>query len=869
MKHFSNWLLRQLIPDHFIEDIIGDMEEEHSNILSSTSRLQADWYYFKDTISLIFSYAIKKRKEDHTASPYTTTQNSIPMLRNYFKVAIRSLKKQPLFTGINILGLAAGMSIGLLFIAMISFIYTYDDFHENKDQIHRIISKTDDQIRTNLYASSPAPLAQLLKTNHTGFGQVTRINKSLNGEAEYLGRKLPINGLFVDDNFLDVFTFDMLEGDQSLQNPEGILLTESYAYKLFSNNDPIGETISLGNMGDFIVAGIMKDIPNNSHMWFEALLPYKTLVNLHEKKKIHTNLNDWENFNNNYAYMRLQEGSDLDALSGVVNQIAEDKYENIEQFNALFKIQEMSEIAIGSDTKNELGTAWGTEIYFISILNTLLILLPACFNYANISTAKALHRAKEIGMRKVVGGVKKQIFMQFILETVIVSLVSLLGAFFIFTLIRYEFQTLLMHGSRSLDFQITTPIVIYSITFALLTGIMAGIFPAIHFSGIKPINALKKTAKSQILGKVNFQKTLIVIQFALSFGFIMGVVVLVDQYQTILNHDLGFKQENILDIPIQNTDSEILRASLDKLAAVQQVSMSSEVLGVNSNNQMWLPVEDDSMSVTQLFIDHNYIKNLELQLLAGTGFMRVNTPNEQFTVVNEDFITKKGFDKPDEALGEFVHINDSTDLKIIGVVSNFHFQDLSRKIEPLIFRNNSSHFYYANAKIISKDIHKTLSDIEMEWNKISDQKFEAKFFSDEIDEAFDIYSTLLKIFGFLGFLAITISCLGLLGMVVFTTQSRIKEVGIRKVMGAPIAQITYLLTKDFLKLMIIGSLISIPLSYILYSMIISRQNLYSESIGVLPVIISLFILMALGLLTVTSETLRAARSNPSDTLRSE
>ncbi len=864
----AKWLLNQFCKAEYTEDILGDMEEEFILNTNEYSSFKAKTQYWKDSLSLLFSYALVKRKKNHSIHPFSKTQNNIPMLKNYFKVAFRSLKKQPLFTIINILGLSAGMSIGLLFIAMISFINTYDDFHENKKQLYRVVSKTDDKVRTRLYASAPAPLARILKDNHAGFGETTRINKSLYGEAEFLGKRIPLNGLFVDDNFLDVFTFELLEGDKSLKNPHGILITESYATKLFSDKDPIGQTISLGNMGEYIVNGILKDVPNNSHMWFEALLPYQTLINLTEKGKIYTNLNDWKYFDDNYTYMLLPEKTNIEALSTTLNQIGEDNYKRIDQFAASFKIQHLDEVPLGSDTRNELGTAWGTEIYFISVLVTLLILLPACFNYANISTAKALHRAKEIGMRKVVGGVKKQIFLQFLLETIIISLISLIGAFFIFSMIRYEFQALLTYG-KSLDFQITPTIIIYAIAFASSTGIMAGIFPAIHFARIKPITALKKTAKSHVLGKVSIQKTLLVVQFALSFGFIMGVVVILDQYRTILNYDLGFEQENLLDIPLQNADSELVRASLDKLAAVQQVSMSSDILGVNSNNRIWLPNKEDSMSVTQMFIDHNYLKNLEVDLVAGSSFEQSLASNEQFTIVNEDFILKKGFSNPNQAIGEFVKINDSTDLRIIGVVKNFHFQNLSQKIDPLILRNNPNNFYYANVKIISNDVSRTITEIELEWNKLSDQKFEAQFFSDEIDEAFDIFSTLLKIFGFLGFLAITVSCLGLLGMVVFSTQSRAKEVGIRKVMGAPITSITYLLTKDFFKLMIIGSLISIPISYILYSVIISRQNVYSDGIGIMPVVTSLMILMILGLLTVSSETWKVASSNPTDTLRHE
>ncbi|MDX1629241.1 MAG: ABC transporter permease [Fulvivirga sp.] len=869
MKRFTHWLLKQCCPTYLLEDILGDMEEQYEINRQRYVPLKANWIYFTDAMSMLTSYAVRKRKNDASFHVFSNTQNTTAMLKNYIKVALRSLRQQKLFTAINIIGLSAGMSIGILFITLIAFVQTYDNFHEHRENIYRIITKTDDKVEVKRLASAPAPLARQLKDNHTGFGDIVRINKSLRADAQLGPKQIPLSGLFVDHNFLDVFSFDMLEGDKSMKDPNGILLTKSFAKKLFSNKEPIGEVIKLGEMGEFIVKGILEDVPKNSHMWFEALVPYQTLTRLSKNGQIKSNIGEWKNFRDNYTYLLLPESKNIDNLNSTLNLIAEEKYQNMDQFEASFSIQPLAEVPLGSDTSNELGTSWGTEIYLISLAITLLILLPACFNYANISTARALGRAKEIGMRKVVGGLKKQIFLQFILETVIVSLISLILAFFIFTLIRSEFQSMLVVGATSISFDITPLNLLYAILFAIVTGILAGIFPAIHFAGIKPIAALKKTAKSQILGKVNMQKTLLVIQFALSFGFIMGIVVFIDQYRTAINYDLGFTEENILDIELQGTDPEIIRASLDKLAAVQQVSMSSNILGVNSNDKIWLQSEDDSVQVTQMFVDHNFLDNIGLDLVSGDGFRKSLSGNEQFVVVNEQFLEIKAIDNPQSAVGEAVRINDSTELRIAGVVKNFHFQNLSQKIEPLLFRNNSKQFNYANVKIISDDIAGTIANIDKEWKKISPLKLEAKFFSDEIDDAFDIYTNAVKIFLFLGFLAITISCLGLLSMVVYSTQNRTKEVGIRKVMGAPVLNVTYLLTKDFIKLMLIGSAISIPISYMLFTVLISNQNAYSTGIGALPVIISLLILLVLGLVTTISQTWKAASSNPTDTLRYE
>ncbi len=862
-------LFRWYCNDAMVEDMLGDLDEIFDNNLSKMPAWKAKLKYWLQILDLITSYSLRKRKKDASFHIMSNTQNNTAMLKNYLKVAIRSLSKQKLFTVINIVGLSAGMSIGILFITMISFVQTYDNFHVNGSNIYRIITKVDDKVKNKDWASAPVPLAQILKDEYSGYGEVVRINNTLKAEAEYNNKTLPIRGLFVDSNFLTVFSFELLSGENNLKDPSAILITESFAKKMFNDESPLGNIIDMGDLGEFTIKGVLKDVPKNSHMWFEALLPHNVFLNRDPGKVAAANPEAWTEFYNNYIYLLLPPESNKATLDKNLATISEQKYKDIDAYDVKFKLQHLSDIAMGTDTGGEIGTSWGIEIFMISISITLLILLPACFNYTNISTARALGRAKEIGMRKVVGGIKKQIFLQFILETVVISLLSLIGAYVIFSLIRGEFQSMLVAGVTSMDFSITPLNLFYSIIFAIVTGVLAGIFPAIHFSKIKPIAALRKTAKSHVLGKVNMQKSLLVIQFALSFGFIMGVVVFIDQYTTAINYDLGFSEENILDIELQDVEPENAKTSFDKLASIQRVSMSSSILGVNSNQQIWIPHNDDSLKATQVFVDNNYLSNLGIDLVAGDNFERSFSDREQSMIVNEEFVKIKGFENPQSSIGNSVIINDSVELTISGVMENFHFQNLSQKIEPLIFRNNKKYFNYANVKIVSDDITGSIIDLENEWKQLSTTKMQAKFFSDEIDEAFDIYTNVVKIFLFLGFLAITISCLGLLSMVVFSTQNRTKEVGIRKVMGAPVFNVTYLLTKDFFKLMILGALISIPISYMLFTVMISQQNAYSTGIGVWPVIVSLLILLTLGLVTVISQTWKVASSNPTETLRYE
>jgi len=877
MKEIKPPRLAQKLFDWFcndaaVEDLRGDMDELFYVNLKRMSVRKAKLRYWFHSLSLITSYAVKKRKK--STNKFSSTEYSMDMLKSYLLIASRSLAKHKFFTIINVLGLAIGMSVSLLFIAMITFVSTYDEFHENKDRIYRVISKTnlgDNQE----FARTPQPLAEKLKSEYPGIEDVIRISNELSGEADYDGKQIPMEGFFVDSQFLNVFSFPLLKGNATtvLENPHSMVITESGAERMFGDADPIGKVIKMKEFGEFEITGVLKKLPKNSHMQFEILVPFQALEILGLSQGFVSSNKRWEDLNI-YSYLLLPNSFSSDEPERIIsfmNKIAKGVYKKDAEFRATFDLQPLPDIAPGPDLAYEIGPVWDIPSFIIFGVLTLLILLPACFNYTNISISRALKRSKEIGLRKVVGGQRNQIFIQFILETVIVTLTALGVSYLFFAISRNEFTSMIV-ASQFLDLTPTVTTIIYFIGFAILVGFVAGVVPALYFSKLNPVQALKSKSSSKASKGSFLRKSLIVGQFALSLGFIMAVGITAKQHIATLNYNFGFDQANILDVELQGVDPNIFRNEFSKLSTVQTVSMSSGIMGAFSGASTWIQKEEskDSVEVMQMFVDHNYLANLKLKLIAGNTFPEQLDNREHFVIVNEEFLKTFKIGNPVEALDKSIMVSGAGELKIIGVAKDFHFADLRMPIQPFFFRYDTKLFNYANLKVASNDMHAAIANMEAAWKTIGgEKKFEARFFDDEIEEAYSVFHSMIKICGFLGFLAITISCLGLLGMVVYATETRIKEIGVRKVMGASSSTIAILLSKDYLKLMLIATVIATPLTYLFFDVLLFGEQYYRIAIGAFEIIASILLMFVLGVGTILSQTIKAARANPVDTLRYE
>jgi ABC-type antimicrobial peptide transport system permease subunit len=868
----ATWLFARLCDDAMVEDLRGDLEEIYYKTVQKHP-LKAKLNYWKQVIQLIFSYAINKRKKDASIHPYASGSNSTAMLRNYFKVAVRSLTRHRFFTIINVAGLAVGMSVSLIILSIVTDLMQFDRFHEKRERIYRVISHTNVDHRENDWASCPAPMADRLKSGYSGIEEVVRVNKRLSLQANYREKFIPLSGLFADANFFKVFTFPMVKGNpgEALQKPFSLVMTETAARKMFGTIEPIGKIISLGAYGEFEVTGIIKDHPKTSHFHFEVLASYSTVPILEQQEIIDKSSDSWESYATEYVYLLFPESAGKPDLEEQFARISSSVYARMENFKVTFDLQPLLGIVPGPELSRGIGPDFGYLPLVIMAALAVLILLPACFNYTNITISRSLKRSKEIGLRKVAGGYSSQIFLQFVLEAVVVACLALAGSFLIFSFIKREF--LMIMAQDMFDLTVRFETVALFVLFALLTGLIAGGFPAAHFSRLNPVEALKKQTALRGFAKVNLQQVLIVFQFTLSLVFIMGVAIILKQHRYSLTFDFGFKRENILDVSLQGVDPQRFDAQFNKLAGVDKVSYSSMIIGTGSTDITEARRSDSLVyqRVYQEYIDHNYIGNFGLQLIAGSDFHEVaDNINQGSVIVNETLVAKFGFASAADAINQQLILADTSEVRIIGVVKDFHYMHLEEPIRSFFFRYDPEYFQYANLSISSHDVQGTMLKLNDAWEEIGEGRdFQASFFDDEIRNAYSYYTNVMKIFGYLGVLAISISCLGMLGMVVFNAESRIKEIGIRKVLGATSANLVYLLSGKFLKLMLIASLVSLPIVYVLFEKLLLNLQYYRTEIGFLEIGGSILLMLLAGVATVASQTMRAARSNPADSLRCE
>jgi putative ABC transport system permease protein len=463
---------------------------------------------------------------------------------------------------------------------------TYDNFHEHKENIYTITSTYRHGVEEIDYATSPVVLADKMEKEFAGARTITRIMKSTH-TVRLQKENIPVRCYYVEPDFFKIFTFPINRGNTAvLEEPNHVILTESTALKLLNSVDVLGETIELTDGKLFQVAGVMDDHPRNSHLTFEMLLSYASLPD--SKLSVES---QWTDYAYQYVYVLLNKETAPTSLQLYLNEVSEEKYKQSD-IKVYFQQQLLDDIVM-SDRRQAIGAQWEASGFFLFGVFAAMILLPACFNYTNISIARALSRAKEIGIRKTMGGVKRQIFIQFMTETVVIAFVSLVGAVLIFVFVREEFKSILVLGS-SIDLSLSWRTVSAFVIFALFTGFAAGIFPALYFARLNPIQALKSKLTDKGGSSMHVRKVLTIFQFVISFGLILSLVVFNRQYRYSVNFDFGFEKKNRIDVELQDVDPEHFRTAFSQLHPVRTISMSSGLLGVHAS-RTWIE-EDDKVS---------------------------------------------------------------------------------------------------------------------------------------------------------------------------------------------------------------------------------------------------------------------------------
>ena len=872
---WAEWLLSFYCRPELLEDLQGDLNEYFDRNVKAKGSKKAKLIYILNVLKFFRSYTLRKPEIINLLIHWI-------MIGSYIKTSGRNIVRNKLFSAINIIGLAASMSVGLLLISIVHDMLLYEEFHTKKNRIYRVIGdyKYLNEETVHL-ATTSIKAGRSIRENISGAEDLVILRHGFGGDFQFGDNILPVKGLWAEPNLFNIFTFPLLKGNPrtALLEPNSIVLTEKTAKKLFGDSDPIGKTIIQKNNSfepsnrTYVITGILKELPKFSHMKFEALGSFSTLDII---EKTNEGIWEWNSIWSNYVYVLLPKDGAPANLQTNLDRLSDEENSNMTDHNTRISLllQPLGKIALGKDLDNQISPNMSIGmLWFITGLS-FIVLLSACFNYTNLSIARSLRRSREVGIRKVIGARKIQVLVQVLSEATIFSLIALMLAFVIFLIIRPQFLSLTPNLHNLLTLDLTPALVIYFIVLAVLIGVIAGLLPGFFYAKVNPIMMIKNVSSIRVFRHLNMRKALIATQFTFSLIFITSTLITHKQYKDFLAFDLGFNTENILNINLHGNKPEIVKKELSEIPEIRDISKSFIITSVGNNYYASIKYNDphDSINVWYNKIDENYIPVLGFKIISGHNFIsRPEDTEEGEVIVNERLVKllNIGNRDPQKAIGEFL-IMDGKKLKILGVISDFHYSTVDREIGPFMFRYSNKDLHYINAKITSSDLPGTMAKIEKAWNTIDTvHPLNATFYDDQIQQAYGEYSAMIKTIGFLACLAIIISSIGLLGMVVFSTETRLREISIRKVLGAEVSNLIYLLSKGFLFLLIISGLIAIPVTYLIFDKIVLSEVAYHSPIGFFELFFGAFAVMAIALIMIGSQTFKVARSNPAEVLKSE
>lgn len=790
------------------------------------------------------------------------------MFRNYFLTAFRNILRHKSFSLINITGLALSMSVCLLIILIIQDQYRHDNFHEDGDRIYRVLTNNEisDDIVT-LYATTAFPMASWLNENYPVVENAVTLRRVFGGgDARAGGKVLPADFLWVDENFFSMFNFPLRGIDRpvALSEPNSIILSEETALKFFGDKDPLGQPFSIDSIGEYIVAGLVPHHDQKSHVQFDALVPVSSL-----KRDLSE---DWNYVYSSYAYVKLKEGVVPSALDEAFETIRQERYADDPERDYSFRLQALSDIVPGPLLGNELGFYLPRMvILFMSIL-ALVLILTSAFNYTNMSLAKALTRAREIGVRKVAGAQRSQVLVQFLAESILSALLALVIAYLMLQFLRPAFTGMKFMSFLQIRLEENLSLYLWFLVFSVLTGMVAGLLPAAYMSKFNPISVFKDTFGIRVFSRMFLRKFLVVAQFTVSIILFITIVVLYRQLRFYMNTDYGFAKENVYNIELQGNDWERARAGFASLPEVGSLAFSSHVpaIGTMMSDAAWLENEEEKFNLAHFYVDASYIDLMELNLLAGKSLPEnPGTGGENYIVLNEAAVEKFGFPDNRSALQQTITLEDSVMVQVVGVVEDYHYFGLFSKIGPMALRYDPDGFEYLHLKLSSADMARTRRVLEKVWENVDpDREFKGQFMDDEISGYYEMFEDILWMVGCASLLAIIIACMGLFGMATYSTESRIKEIGIRKALGARSASIAFLVSGSYVRLIGIAILIALPLAY--FGNRLWLQNFaYRVNFGAGTLIFGALFIVAVSFITILSQTLRASRQDPVNSLRYE
>jgi len=789
------------------------------------------------------------------------------MFKNYFKIAVRNLWKNKGYSLINISGLAIGMAVATLIGLWVQYERSYDSFHANEKNIGIIMKKTFFNNEKGTQTGVMLPLYDELKANYPEVEHITRLDWGDNHSLVTGEKKISKQGHFADPDFLKMFSFPLVKGnaDKVLKDPYSIVLNESLANTLFGKTDPIGKVIKIDNQYDVKVTGVLKDVPKNSSLQFDFLMPYE--LNILTSDFVRNAKTQWQN-NFLQNIVELNDGVSMDGFSKKIARIVQQKA-NDKKEGTLF-VHPMEKWHLYSDFKDWVNV--GGLIQYVRLFSVigLLVLIIACINFMNLSTARSEKRAKEVGIRKAIGSQRKHLIAQFLGESLFTAFIA-----FILSLIIVKLCLPLLNdvGFNNVTLNFSN-VLLLVILFAgcIITGLLAGSYPALYLSGFTPVKVLKGTfqpGKSANLPR----KILVVTQFSFSIALIIGTLVIFQQVQYAKNRPLGYNPNNLLSFSLSSDLSKNYDAMKQDLLATGYVEAvtksSSPMTGVYNqwDDFSWEGKDPNSHPLfAAIMVDYDYDKVSQIKLKEGRFFSKQFSTDSNTVILNESAVKLMGFKNP---VGKTIKFGNQS-VTIISVVQNVIMQDPFKSVMPAVMLLRPYFVYQGLLRFRQgADIRKALAAITPVMEKYNPAyPFEYHFTDEEFNKKFEAENQVGKLSGIFAALAIFISCLGLFGLASFMAERRIKEIGVRKVLGASVSQLWLLLSKEFVLLVIISCVIASPLAlYFLQSWL--KKYEYHINISPLIFINAAVVAIVITLITVSFQAIKAAVANPVKSLRTE
>ncbi len=850
-------MLRRILPRDDARYLIGDFAEIYGELRSDRGSLRAGLWIWGQAL-----IGIPRFIQHHTYW-------SIQMLRNYLVSTLRSMGKNRLHSYINIAGLALGLACVILIMSFVRYELSYDSFNRNKDRIYRIVLDSIHDDGPFPMAPTMLPLAPALRRDFPEAERAARVSER-NSMLVRAGENRYYESLyFADPEIFSIFDLPLEQGNpaSALSEPFSIVLTSVMAEKYFGESDPVGRILRVNDLYDFTVTGVLEEIPQTFHIRIKMLASFDSLRN-EEKDR----WDSWDTFSNDYTYILLASGADPAEFEKRLPAFQQ-KYAGAETARKQrLWLQPLRDIHFSSLNYDDAVTYEKGPLYAFSAI-ALFIMILACVNFMNLATARSTGRAREVGMRKVVGARRSQLVLQFLTESFLMAFVAVVGAVGLVFLVLPRFNMFL---NRQIPFDLLhdTGLVAMLCGIVLFTGFAAGSYPALMLSAFSPVRALRRKLV-QGGRRFSFRTVFVVLQFTVSIALIIATLSVYQQLHFMKSKELGFFSDQVVTIPLQNSplrkSPEAFKIAISEHSAVLGVTCASGTPGSGSSNAsnyvLDTPEGEKEIYIQTIYTDYDFVETFGLKILEGRNFSReFSTDRGKTYILNQTAAQQLGWDSP---VGKRIARGAEDPGLVIGVVEDFHYDSMRSKIRPMAINIRPSQFRYLAARVRPQDASQALDFLEETWNKFAPEYPFEYFFADEKFDRFYRYEQKVgELFGLFSVLAIVISCLGIFGMISFTAEQSTKEIGVRKVLGASAASIVLLLSKRFVRWVLAANVIAWPVAWFAMNRWLEGFA-YRVSLNPLFFPLAGLTALAIALATVSYHSIKTAFADPAESLRYE